>query len=663
MRIYIIISYLLINILLLKAQEDTNVIYLNNDGLTLDSLYSTVFDPNISYDKKIELLYVSRYRRDLEQEKQTEIINELLLEGKKNKDYDGILYCYVFLADLYYTWENAELFNLYIDSADMYIKRVSNPLSLARYHYIKGSQAIIEPYGIKEGYKQFELALDYYIMTKQYPTTIGVILYNISVYTANQPDTAFVQRIINKTEFVLQNQYSPFVDFSLSTLKSDYYNKYYEKSHLENMLDSAIFYEKKRINIYFSNRDILPQGLDYDVLQSYLLLAEYYSLIKDCDWKVIDEYIDKAITFGYTDDPYIMSRIKYSKAISAFKQNKLNEAEKLINKAEKYLDEQINEAGSLYQPESFYSDLISCYSLHLDILYQKNDYKNALKYNTKKNKLKLKLREIESIELEYLYNTEKEEREIEELRVINANQFKSLIMAVIAAILLVNTIIFLWLWHNTTKKSIKRESVLIKSEKDEVVLKLKIKEEQSVKALLEKYEVLSDFRTKEIELDDKNKEMEQLLIAKEQLDSQITVYIKKINGLEEINIENEEIKEDDLTYNTIISDISSLISRKLPARKNYVDILSNIDSKYILTLRKAYQGNLSVPYIKYCLCFAIGMEISEVSECFSIEQPSVHMIRYRLKKKFKLDNNDDLNVYLRQLNNFTLNRIPPTYIS
>jgi hypothetical protein len=142
------------------------------------------------------------------------------------------------------------------------------------------------------------------------------------------------------------------------------------------------------------------------------------------------------------------------------------------------------------------------------------------------------------------------------------------------------------------------------------------------------------------------------LIDKENLDKQISTYINKINELEDLNTINEEdIKENDPTINSAINEVISLILKKLPDKRGYIDQLSNIDNKYIYTLKRAYQGNLSVPYLKYCLCFAIGMGISEVSECFSIEQPSVHMIRYRLKKKFRLDNNDDLNVFLRQLNN------------
>jgi HEPN domain-containing protein len=99
-----------------------------------------------------------------------------------------------------------------------------------------------------------------------------------------------------------------------------------------------------------------------------------------------------------------------------------------------------------------------------------------------------------------------------------------------------------------------------------------------------------------------------------------------------------------------MDDIVKLIHKKLPKKNEYIELLKRIDGQYISTLKNIYAGNLSIPYIKYCICFAIGMEIGEVSECFSIEQSSVHMVRYRLKKKFGLNNSEDLDVFLRRLN-------------
>ncbi len=639
------------------AQEEVGIVYLNDEGMTLDSLYDIVNSPKITYKEKINAFYKCNYKRDSQREKQTSIINTLLAESKDKKDINGLLYEYIYLADLNNEWNNEDLFNLYIDSADIYAEDATNSLALAGYHYTKGTQAINAPYGKKEGYKQFEKAIDHYSQTSHNIRYLSYILYNIAIYTANQPDTTLAKRLIEKVEHILQKEYSPFIDFSLSTMKSDLYNMYFEATKQENMLDSAIFYEKKRIGLFYSNKDTLPEELDYDILQSYLLIAEYYSLKKNPDWKYINECIENAKSIGHKDDSYIMSRIKYTEAISLFEQKKYYEAEKLIIEAEKYLSRQINEGGAMYPPETFYSDEATYADLHSRILYATGKYKEALDHNKKKNDLKLSMRNIETRELEYLYNTEKEERKIVQLKVINANQLKSTTMLIIVAFLLIATMGLLSLWFYTVKKNIKRRSALIKAEKEETELNLKIKEEQAVKAQLEKYEVLSDYRLKEMELEGKNKVMEQLLNDKKDLDKQIEAYTQKINEYEQSNDRKQELIKDEVPLNhIIIEDITKLINKKLPKKKDYIESLNDIDGQYISALKSSYNGNLSVPYIKYCICFSIGMEIGDVSECFSIEQSSVHMVRYRLKKKFGLDNNDDLDVYLRRLNNTLLSK-------
>jgi len=638
---------------LINAHEDSTVVYLNNDGMTLDSLYNIVNNPKISYKEKMSIFYRCSYKRNSQQSKQTSTINALLSESKKRKDTNGLLYNYTYLADLNYEWNNNELYTLYIDSADMYAENATNQLALARYHYTKGTQAINAPYGKKEGYKQFEKAIDYYSQTGTEIQELGYILYNIAVYTANQPDTTYSKRLIEKVKNILEEEYSPFIDFSLSTMKSDLYNIYFDATQQECMLDSTIFYEKKRIQLFYSNEDEFPDELDYDILQSYLLMAEYHSLKKEPDWAYINTCIENAKAIGYMDDSYIISRIKYTEAISLYEQKRYNDAERQITEAELYLNKQINEGEAMYPPESFYSDEADYSDLHSRILYSMGKFEEAMVYNKKKNDIKFKMRNIETRELEYLYNTEKEERKIEQLKIINAYQLKSTSMLAIVIILLISIIVLLWLWFYTAKKSLKRRSALIKAEKEETELNLKIKEEQAFNAELKNYEdLLSDYRLKEIELDGKNKDIKQLRKDKEELDKLIETYREKIGGYEHSNIKKQEQSKDDSPINNrIIENISKLINKKLTGKTEYIDLLNHIDGQYISALRSSYNGNLSNQNIEYCICFAIGMEIGEVSECFSIEQSSVHMIRYRLKKSFKLSTDEDFDVFLRRLSN------------
>ena len=201
------------------------------------------------------------------------------------------------------------------------------------------------------------------------------------------------------------------------------------------------------------------------------------------------------------------------------------------------------------------------------------------------------------------------------------------------------------------RKSLRQRSNLEKLAKDEAELKLKLKNEQTNKDLLEKYEVLSDFHLKEMNLIGKSKELEQLEIEKKELDEQVELFTKRIAEHEQSILMRQVERKKPLMYDIIKEDLEQLI-RKHSYHDNdgdYIHLLSTINDSYIYNLKEKYDGNISVQYIKYCICFAIGMEINEVADCFSIEQASVHGLRYRLKKKFGLEIEDNLELFLKSL--------------
>jgi hypothetical protein len=622
---------------------------LNEEGLTIDSLANVIDDEDISYREKIALVYECSYKRDTLQEKQIGVLNRILRESKKEKDVNGILFIYIYLADLYHEWEENHLFDAYVDSADFCMEDATDPHALAKYHFTKGTQAINKPYGRKEGYKQFEEAIDYFNRIENETHSIEATLYNITVYAANTPDTTSSKRIIGKIENILDRDYSPFIEFLLYSMKSDLYHEYFKTSGNETMLDSAIHFEVERVNTYNNKYYTLPRGLDYDILQSYLLLAEYYSQKQNPDWNLITLCIKNAEDIGYSDDYYISSRIKYTKSIMYYGQRKFSDAENSIEDAEKLLHTEIQQTGNMYSEELYYSDEIACADLHCKILTAQRNYKKALTFNELKNNLKLKSQNVESREIEFLYNTEKEDIKIEQLKNINRRQFKSNTMLITAISLFIILIILLWSWLKMMNKNFRNRYELISTEKREAEINLKINEERAIKSLLEKYEVLTDNQIKEIEIEGKNKEMEILLQEKEALNNEIEAFTKRINHLNKLT-ENKKLAG--ATGNTenqlIIEDLIAFLNKKLPQKPEYIELLRSLDSEYVTLLKSSFSGNLSKSYIKYCLCFVIGMEISEVAECFEIEPSSVHVLRYRLKKRFGLANSESLDEFLKK---------------
>jgi F0F1-type ATP synthase membrane subunit b/b' len=286
------------------------------------------------------------------------------------------------------------------------------------------------------------------------------------------------------------------------------------------------------------------------------------------------------------------------------------------------------------------------------------NYREALTFNELKNNLKLKLQNVESREIEFLYNTEKEDIKIEQLKNINYQQFKSNTMLITAISLFIILIILLWSWLKMMNRNFRNRYELISTEKREAEINLKINEERAIKSLLEKYEVLTDNRIKEIEIEGKNKEMEILLKEKEVLNNEIEAFTERINHLDKLT-ENKKLAG--ATGNTenqlIIEDLIAFLNKKLPQKPEYIELLRSLNSEYVTLLKSSFAGNLSKSYTKYCLCFVIGMEISEVSECFEIEPSSVHVLRYRLKKRFGLANSESLDEFLKK----TATSITPSF--
>ena len=186
---------------------------------------------------------------------------------------------------------------------------------------------------------------------------------------------------------------------------------------------------------------------------------------------------------------------------------------------------------------------------------------------------------------------------------------------------------------------------LIDAEREETKLQLKLKEEQTIKTQLERYDVLSDFYLKEMELIGKTKDLEQLCLDRESLDQQVELFRQKVESYEINEAKAEQTNND--VQNVIVEDVKRVIVRSMPNGNAYINNIDFLNKSYVAVLNERSDGALSVSYLKYCVCFGIGMSISDVAECFNIEQSSVHMIRYRLKKKFGLNNDDDLGAFLQ----------------
>ena len=239
--------------------------------------------------------------------------------------------------------------------------------------------------------------------------------------------------------------------------------------------------------------------------------------------------------------------------------------------------------------------------------------------------------------------------------VVNASQnigsdtasLDSMILIIICILL---SIIFLslFVFIKRKRKDLKYQVALIEAEKKETQLQLQAKEKQMAKSQIERYEALSDFHLTEMELIGKTKDVEQQRKDNGDLYQVMKCYRQKVEAYE-----LKTDKEKDANYNTlkvIVEEIKHIINKQPESisKNEYLQNINLIDKSFIEFLRKKSEGNVSISNMKYCICFAIGMSITDVAHFFCIEPSSVHMIRYRLRKKYRLGNDDDLGLFFQQ---------------
>lgn len=612
------------------------------DELKVDSLYKIVQNSDLSYAKKIEMMRrysnVSLYSEYFH--KLQPLFDELLKEAYQHSDENGILFCYNSLGNLHLGLWNKESLEICLDSAKTYADQLNDSYGLASYYRIKG-QYIQRYYPDRspEAISDYHTSLSYYDQSGKNgkDDERAIILRNLTMDGFQRGDSAYVCKNIRKIIELKDRNNSPIIDFYFKDVMVSLNTVYYQTTFESRFLDSAIYYTNKCLELFESGS--LPLSFHHIAIDYYTVVAELESMRVDPDIVLIDSLLSVAGKHINSSDSTSMARIYQVRAQLFFDRDEVGLAEAMALEAQKYL-----QAG---YKNNYYPLVKRNTALLRDIYFRKGDYKKAIEYDdlwTQKDE-EIKANVIKELELQY--EVDAKDSELRQLNFdvqYHENQQK---MYIVICVLLCLATFFLILLIRLKRKNLNSHVALIDAEREEAKLKLKLKEEQTIKAQLERYEVLSDFHLKEMELSGKAKDLEQLYRDKEELDKQVELFRRKVEEYETSMERGEQTNYD--KQKVILEDLRRLITRQMPdTGDEYLHKLDALSDSYIDKLCEKSDGNLSVSYLKYCICFAIGLGISDVAECFGIEQSSVHMIRYRLKKKFQLGNDDDLGTFFQE---------------
>lgn len=615
----------------------------DNDS-RIDSLYSIVCDPDIAFYQKLKIVddfdglsFYAEYSPKL-----FPLFNDLLEQAKKISHNDGILFCYNSIADLYIGLWDKEHVQIYLDSAAMYIDKSSDVRYLAPYYRMKAQYVQrYYPDHSPETVNYYQKSLSYYEKSgiKGREVDLVIILHNLTIDGFQRNDSAYVGKNILRMAELKKQFNTPVVDFSLMDIQVNLYSLYFKNTSDEKYLDSAIYYAKECLELYENN--LLPKSLNRVAVDLYVAIAELMNKKKNPDIGLIDSFLHIAGAKYNLTDTIGLARIFHTEAQVLYNMNMIDSAEIVALQAQEHLE-------SGYKGYYYYLLIKNNIELLCDIYDDRGDYEKVIEYNDLWTKKDEEIRANEVKELELQYEFESKEAEIEALKSDKSYQENLYRLFALFCFLLALTILFVWLLLRLKKRDLNNHIALINTEKEDAKLKLKLKEEQTVKMQLEQYEVLSDFHLKEMELMGRSKDLDQLQKDKEALDRQVELFRQKVKAYEAMADKDKESDYD--TQSVVVEDLKRLINKQpgLSSKDGYIRNLEQLSKSYIEILRGKSDENLSISYLKYCICFAIGMEISDVAEYFCIEQSSVHMIRYRLKKKFGLGNDDDLGLFLQK---------------
>jgi hypothetical protein len=609
------------------------------NAATIEDLCSMVDDSTLSFKHKITTLksYDVLSLHCEYSERLLPLYRSLLAQSRKRNCPNGKIYSYSSIADLYTGLDERAAARLYLDSAESCIAERTRTSNLGIFYRVKADYLHkFEPYSSPETFITYQTALDYYIKSgvKGREEAVVKLLHNLALGGVQRGDTAYISKTVDKMDELGRSFSSPLLEFARNDVTAGRYWVSFNLSGDSSALDSVISCLRRSIEAWNT-------GLIYHAALAHAndLLVIYATMLtrtSSPDIDAIDSLLDLAANSYRHGDLTGYGRLYYAKARLFMKLNMLDSTEIMALRAFDCL-----KRGE--RTDKFSTTKINTIFLR-DVYLQKGDYEKVMLYDDMLTSFDDEMRHLEVKEKMLQYQSDIKKQELELLYAERHYRHNRHVFFIIICTLLFFATLFYSLSIKLKRDSMKRSIALMDKENEALNLKLKLKEEQEVKRQLERYELMSDFYLKEVELVAKEKDLAQLRRDKEKLDMQVEEYRHKLEGYEK-SLDVRNITQGNLNA-VILGDLRRLLEEKLPDKPDYIRKMSLLNNSFTELLRTKSENGISTSYIKYCICFFVGMSIHEVAECFGIEPTSAHMIRYRLKKMFKLGNNDDLDTFL-----------------
>ena len=605
----------------------------------MDSIIIVVADKQIPLDERVQLLVTAPRTKET-----VEGLRRLLDEAREHPDKKYMLRLYRALMFNLRTVGNQQESAAYVDSVLLYVNEVSDPGEIGMAYFQLGTYHSRD-YPVSHSYRY--KAIPYLEKSPENRYRIAEIYYYIAADYKVLNDYDNLKTMEEKL-FELSSKYKVREALVWAySVKSVYYGSLYELNESATaMRDSSFFYEQKAIEAFEKITQSSSQLLAETIANNYYNLAVslFMQDTSDSLEKAL-EYIEKALL----QDPYdIAIKMSYYEVRGKvfLMQGKLKKAEE---EAQSLLD-----ILSKYEMADYPDEYKGMYKLRSEIAEAKGNYREAFECERLLNKYLRatfdteRYEAIESVKTQY--EVSRKEDEIAQLTEINRYQKRIFYLYLILGILFVAGLLFFIYSLLLKRKNVIAQLQIAQLEKDEAKAQIALKEEILKRSELEKYEALLNNYFKEQELTGQEQELKLLLIQKEELEEQILVQAKKMAKFE-THLEQIQTKFNARSISGFLEEMKQLIRSKLSNNnraKIYLQNMDKIDEALLFRIDKQGEGKLAPVYIRYCICFIIGMSIKDIADCFCVEVASVHTTRQRLKQRLKLGK-EDLDRYFKSL--------------
>lgn len=515
------------------------------------------------------------------------------------------IYSQIALAFIWHKSDNTAQIENYFKKAIEYAEQSGNDTLTANV-FVEFAQFNLQQGSIQVAHNYLYKAINLYETIGQY-NKVTSCLYRIAVGLLQIRDVEGLRVVIEQMQQKIKKQFSANALYSLYAVQGVYYTILAE-NHPENAAfnDSALWVYRNNIRLIESRGDELPETVVF--AWDYYNLAVVYDRVNPASYDSTSFFLNKALE-SKVRNTVANIEVKISVytlyAELHFKQKNYEQAEKDMLYVLSLLEQTKDYNSVVVEFSEAYKFMVTFYETV-------NRPAEALKYQKLLTENEAKRYDSDKIttmnDMLVKYETEKKKEEIIHLEKQNksAKQLLALTFCLIASLLI--TLLFFIRFYRLKKKnleqSIYEKALFAELKQNELEENLKEKE-----SLQKQYHNLENRARRDKEKADKYNE--KLLQIKHQLEQKSSI--------------------------NLIRKLSDLISKSVmekTKKHTYLQQLSTLDVEMLEQGCLAADEKISAMDMKYMACFAIEMDVKDMSLLFNIEPSSVYVVRYRIKKKF-----------------------------